>query len=89
MREVHEESGLTHLEILADLGRQRLEFTWKGTRYLRNESYFLMTIPSDMEHDNPEVQFERRWLDWTDALTHLTFEPEKEWVRRAQIAWKS
>jgi len=89
LREVREESGLAHLEILSDLGRQRVEFTWRGTHYSRNEAYFLMTIPSDIEHDRPEAQFERQWLTWTDALTHLTFEAEKEWVRRARNAWNS
>ena len=89
IREVREESGLAHLEILSDLGRQRVEFTWRGTRYSRNEACFLMTIPSDIEHDRPEAQFERLWLTWTDALTCLTFEAEKEWVRRAQTAWNS
>jgi 8-oxo-dGTP pyrophosphatase MutT (NUDIX family) len=89
IREVREESGLAHLEILSDLGHQRVEFTWRGTSYLRNESYYLMTIPSNIEHDKAEAQFERRWLPWKDALTHLTFEAEKEWVRRARIAWNS
>jgi len=89
MREVREESGLVRLVILSDLGRQRVEFTWRGTRYLRNESYYLMTIPSDIEHEKPEAQFERQWLTWTDALTRLTFDAEKEWVRRARIAWNS
>ena len=88
LREVREESGLAQLEVLADLGHQRVEFTWGGTRYLRNESYFLMTIPPGIEHGKPEEQFERRWLGWADALTDLTFDAEKEWVRRAQVAWR-
>ena len=89
LREVREESGLAHLEILSELGRQRVEFTWRGTHFSRNEAYFLMTIPSDIEHGRPEAQFERQWLTWTDALTRLTFEAEKEWVRRARIAWNN
>ena len=89
LREVREESGLAHLEILSDLGHQLVEFTWRETRYSRNEAYFLMTVPSDIEHDRPEAQFERQWLAWPDALTRLTFEAEKEWVRRARIAWNS
>lgn len=88
LREVREESGLSNLEVLADLGHQRVEFTLGGTRYLRSESYFLMTIPPGIEHGKPEEQFERRWLGWADALTALTFDAEKEWVRRAQVAWR-
>jgi hypothetical protein len=34
----------------------------------------------------PEAQFERRWLPWTQALARLTFEAEREWVRRARSA---
>lgn len=89
IREVHEESGLARLAILADLGHQSVEFTWKGTHYLRNETYFLMTCPSDVKHNRPEAQFERQWLTWEDALIHLTFEAEKEWLRRAQTAWNN
>lgn len=88
LREVREESGLAHLEVLADLGHQTVRFTWRGTHYVRNECYFLMTVPPGVEHGEPEVQFERQWLGWEDALTQLTFEAEKEWLRRAQVAWE-
>jgi 8-oxo-dGTP pyrophosphatase MutT (NUDIX family) len=87
LREVHEESGLTGLQILSDLGHQQVRFVFEGTRYVRDESYFLMTVPRDAEHNRPEKQFERRWLAWSDALTKLTFEAEREWIRRAQRVW--
>ena len=87
LREVREESGLADLEVLAELGHQRVEFMWKRTHYVRNESYFLMTVPPEAEHGEPEAQFERRWLAWAEAMTQLTFDAEKEWVRRASIAW--
>jgi 8-oxo-dGTP pyrophosphatase MutT (NUDIX family) len=87
LREVHEESGLTGLEILSDLGYQQVRFVFEGTRYVRDESYFLMTVPHDAEHNRPEKQFERRWLTWSDALAQLTFDAEQEWIRRAHLAW--
>lgn len=87
IREVREESGLSSLEVLSDLGRQRVSFVWQGTRYLRDETYFLMTISSDAEHNRPEGQFERLWLAWQDALDMLTFEAEREWIRRGRLAW--
>jgi 8-oxo-dGTP pyrophosphatase MutT (NUDIX family) len=87
LREVHEESGLTGLEILSDLGYQPVRFVSEGTRYVRDESYFLMAVPRDAEHNRPEKQFERRWLTWSDASTRLTFDAEREWIRRAQLAW--
>jgi 8-oxo-dGTP pyrophosphatase MutT (NUDIX family) len=87
LREVHEESGLTGLEILSDLGYQQVRFVFGGTRYVRNESYFLMAVPQDAAHDCPEEQFERRWLTWSDASAQLTFDAEREWIRRAHFAW--
>jgi ADP-ribose pyrophosphatase YjhB (NUDIX family) len=87
LREVHEESGLNNLEVVSDLGNQHVSFTFEGMRCLRDESYFLMTVPTDARHVHPEGQFERLWLAWKDALTKLTFEAEQEWIRRARIAW--
>lgn len=88
-REVREESGVSSLEVLSDLGRQRVSFVWQGTHYRRDEFYFLMTIPSDAEHGLPESQFERLWLAWHDALDMLTFEAEREWIRRGRLAWNT
>ena len=87
LREVREESGLADLAIVDDLGHQLVRFVWKRTRYERDESYFLMVVDPGAEHNLPEEQFERLWLSWADALAQLTFEAEREWVRRAQIAW--
>jgi 8-oxo-dGTP pyrophosphatase MutT (NUDIX family) len=87
LREVSEEAGLSPLEVIGDLGQQVVEFDWQGTHYIRYESYFLLGILPDTEASEPEVQFERLWLVWDDALTQLTFEAEREWVRRAQSAW--
>jgi len=87
LREVREESGLADLAIVADLGHQLVRFVWNRTRYMRDESYFLMVVDPGAKHNLPEEQFERLWLPWADALVQLTFEAEREWVRRAQIAW--
>lgn len=87
LREVQEEAGLPHLTIFTDLGHQIVEFDWKGYHVTRDESCFLMTIPPDARRDDPERQFVRLWLTWEDALAQLTFEAEREWVRRAHIAW--
>ena len=87
LREVHEESGLNKLEVVSNLGNQQVSFTFEGRHYLRDESYFLMTVPAGATHAHPEAQFKRLWLAWKDALTKLTFEAEQEWIRRARIAW--
>lgn len=87
VREVGEEAGLSNLELLADLGHQIVEFDWKGHHYVRDESSFLMRLPPGTLPDPPEKQFRTLWLKWEEALARLTFEAEREWIRRAQVAW--
>jgi 8-oxo-dGTP pyrophosphatase MutT (NUDIX family) len=86
LREVDEEAGLRNLQILADLGHQTVEFDWQGYHYIRDESYFLMVAGANAQYDHPEKQFQRQWLTWEEALGQLTFEAEREWVRRARRA---
>ncbi len=84
LREVGEEAGLAPLAMLRDLGDQVVEFDWQGQHIIRHERYFLLTTLPTTEFGEPEEQFERLWLLWDDALDQLTFEAEREWVRRAQ-----
>jgi 8-oxo-dGTP pyrophosphatase MutT (NUDIX family) len=98
LREVTEESGYANLEVVDGLGHQVVEFDYKGNHVIRNEYYFLMhlTDPCRAAHAEEEVartdhdqnkkseqQFEPKWLDGEEALAQLTFEVEREWVRRA------
>ena len=87
LREVREEAGLSPLDTVADLGHQVVEFDWRGYHYIRRESYFLLATLPSTEFFEPEEQFERLWLPWDDALAQLTYDAEREWVRRAQNAW--
>ena len=82
-REVREETGLSGLKILADLGHQTVTFNWRGAHYVRNESCFLFEFAATSQSAKPEKQFKRQWLTWEDALQRLTFEAEREWVRKA------
>ena len=93
LREVAEESGYADLEILSDLGHQTVEFDYKGVHVVRDERYFLMHLRSHRqierhagEHVRGESQFIPDWLNWDQALSELTFEAEREWVRRARRA---
>jgi 8-oxo-dGTP pyrophosphatase MutT (NUDIX family) len=86
LREVCEETGLARLDILADLGHQTVEFDWRGGHYIRDESCFLMVAPADVQSGRPEKQFECLWTTWEETLARLTFEAEREWVRRARSA---
>ncbi|TET97071.1 MAG: NUDIX domain-containing protein [Dehalococcoidia bacterium] len=88
LREVREESGYADLGILADLGQQTVEFDYKGAHVVRDEHYFLMRLRSSrrIERQAKELQFIPDWLSWVEALSALSFEAEREWVRRAREA---
>jgi HAD superfamily hydrolase (TIGR01509 family) len=90
LRETREESGYQVLEILTDLGAQRVEFEHQGRRIVRHERYFLMGLDGRPEQEpaEGEEQFEPWWVGWDEALSVLTFEAEREWVRRARVSYE-
>lgn len=85
LREVTEESGYA-AEAIADLGEQLVEFDSDGKHYARTERYFLMKLKDGERRHEGEAQFEPLWLPFDEALHMLTFESEKEWLRRANKA---
>jgi 8-oxo-dGTP pyrophosphatase MutT (NUDIX family) len=87
LRETEEETGLTNLKVVSELGQQLVEFDWQGYHYVRDEFYFLMTLTPHSRSTGAEAQFEPRWLPWTEAIDRLTFEAEQVWVQRARSAW--
>ena len=91
LREVTEESGYADLEVVADLGCQVVEFDYQGVHVVRDESYFLMRLQSDrqVEREEQEFQFVPDWVDWDQGVEELSYEPEREWVRRAHEAAQS
>jgi HAD superfamily hydrolase (TIGR01509 family) len=86
LREVREESGYENLEIIADLGTQVVEFDHDGRYVVRTEHYYLMALGDDVRsgRGKGEKQFEPVWHTWDRALDVLSFEAEREWVRRAR-----
>ncbi|MCO6450946.1 MAG: NUDIX domain-containing protein [Caldilineales bacterium] len=92
MREVCEESGYCTVEILADLGESVTEFEFRGRQTRRREHYFLMRLtdpsrqpPQPKSPEAEEALFRPLWAaDLAEAEALLTFESEKEFVRRAQ-----
>ncbi|MBN1137062.1 MAG: NUDIX domain-containing protein [Anaerolineae bacterium] len=82
-REVGEETGLEQVEIVADLGHQVIEFENNRKLIIRNEFFFLMAPSPGAPPGRAEGQFTPTWLTWEEALSQLTFEAEREWVRRA------
>jgi 8-oxo-dGTP pyrophosphatase MutT (NUDIX family) len=89
LREVHEESGYADLVLKADLGSQVVEFDYQGRHVVRTEHYFLMVLGDSSDPSSSgEKQFQPEWLTWEEALAELTFEAEREWVRRARSRWR-
>ncbi len=86
LREIREESGYANLEVQADLGTQVVEFSHAERYVVRTERYFLMALADGPESapTGGEEQFVPDWLTWDEALAALTFEQEREWVRRAR-----
>ena len=90
MREVGEETGYWELRVRADLDTLEHGFEFDGRTVEREEHYFLMDLASD-ENRGPEVApgseealFEVLWApSLAVAADWLTFETEREFVRRA------
>ena len=90
LREVCEETGYCHLEVLADLGWQTVNFLLDQKRVEREECYYVMCLASDRQQPTKfsskrEALFRNRWvadLDTAEAL--LTFESEKSVTRKAR-----
>ncbi len=88
LREVREETGYCNLRILADLGTVVNRFTIpdEGVHVTRHEGYFLMTLEDETQAPRPahdEDRFDVLWAPVHEALQLLTFETEREFLRRA------
>jgi 8-oxo-dGTP pyrophosphatase MutT (NUDIX family) len=84
LRETGEESGYAALEIIADLGKQQHSFfnAYKKALVTRDSYFYLMRL-TDMAQRPAEEKFVPRWVKLEDAEAALTFEEEREFVRRA------
>ena len=82
-REIGEESGYIHLNMTADLGNMQVEFLRNGVQISRNEHYYLMKVEGEPTQSSHEEDRETLWVEWNEALNLLTYEAEREWVRRA------
>lgn len=91
-REVCEETGYCDLEIRADLGWRTVEFELSSATVVRDERYYLMALLSDRWQapqfvSEREALFHPLWVeDFEAAERQLTFEAEKDAMRRAQAA---
>lgn len=87
LREVREEAGYVDLTVLADLGTQRVQFfnPYEGEEISRDEHYFLMALEDHRQapKDAHDQQFHPIWMPLDEAADRLTFESEREFLRRA------
>lgn len=94
IREVQEETGYADVSIISDLGSYTHTFYdfLKDREVTRTESYFLMRLESERDYDGPRAaheNFSRRWTKREEAERALSYESEKEFVRRARRAINS
>ncbi len=89
VREVQEETGYADVTILNDLGSYTHTFYdfLKDREVTRTESFFLMQLDSERDYAGPHFEHEnfmRRWVKREEAEHALTYESEKEFIRRAR-----
>ena len=92
VRETAEEAGYVDLELLGDLGTLTVEFEFDGEHITRDESYFAFRLATDrraVRRPKDARQFEPMWLAPDEAIRRLSYEAEREWVRRATRAFAS
>ncbi len=93
LREVCEESGYCHLQIVADLGEAHVAFDFKKKHVERDERYYLMRLTDpEQQAQQPHNEHSEEALFvafWAPSLAEaealLTFEQEKDFVRRARV----
>ncbi len=87
LREISEETGYADLEIEFTLGEQLVVFPFGKHTIRRMEHYYLVYLRSERQAERPaadEEEFFPIWISLDEALEHLTFEAEREWIRRTQ-----
>ena len=90
LREVREETGLTHLEAGPSLGSIDRHFRLKGDLVHKFCDYFLMASPhGDTSPEVSEGITECRWLPVDEAIETVAYDTAREVVVRAADALNS
>lgn len=82
IREVREETGLV-AELVEPLGETEYVYERNGTQQHKRVAFFLFRYVSGSLEDHDHEIEEARWLPLADAAQALTFDGEREMVRRA------
>lgn len=90
LREVREETGLSNVRIVADLGEERYYFFWRSedSYYDKTVRYFLLEF---LGGEEPAPQAEEgfvacEWVPPDEAMARIKYKETREVVRRAQEA---
>jgi 8-oxo-dGTP pyrophosphatase MutT (NUDIX family) len=90
VREVREETGLSQVRIVKDLGEERYSFFWRteDAFYDKTVHYFLLEF---LGGEEPVPQREEgfvavEWVTLEDAMTRIKYKETREIVRRARDA---
>ena len=82
LREVREETGVA-AELVEQLGEVRYVYQRSGRRIAKAVAFFLLRYTSgDLEDHDDEVEV-ARWMPAAEAAEALSYEGEREMVRRA------
>src|SRR5579875_2066286 len=81
-REVGEETGL-RVELIAPLGETRYSYERRGRRVDKRVAFFLFRYVAGSVEDHDHEIEDARWLPIERAAAELTYEGEREMVRRA------
>lgn len=90
LREVREETGVSNVRVVTDLGQERYSFFWRteDTFYDKTVHYFLLEF---LGGEDPSPQREEgfvaaEWVPVDEAMTRIKYKETREIVRRARQA---
>ncbi len=90
VREVREETGLSRVRIVGDLGQERYSFFWRteDTFYDKTVRYFLLEFlgGEEAEPQREEGFVAVEWVTIEEAFARIKYRETREIVRRAQAA---
>lgn len=89
LREVREETGISHVRVVADLGEERYYFFWRSedTYYDKTVRYFLLEFLGGEEAapQSEEGFVACEWVPVVEAMERIKYKETREVVRRARV----
>ena len=83
VREVREETGVIVAEPVCELGKSRYWYRRDGRTIAKTVTFYLFSYVDGDTADHDDEVLEARWIDLREALTELSYEGEREMVKRA------